>query len=224
MWAALTSLADLTLGRSCAGCDLPGYVLCDRCRQALHPTVRLRRDLDVGDVAEDLRIPVACALDYAGVTRQIMYRYKDHRVRELAHHLAPALASSIEFAAERSGVASGHYTVVPVPTRRSSVRRRGFDATALLADRALARTRFGCVRHLLLDVRSGGSIKGAGAAERERGSVDAFVLKPRIAAPTTPVIVMDDIVTTGATIKEAVWMLLLAGVHVVAVAAVAGTP
>lgn len=224
MRALTTSVFDLTLGRCCAGCDRPGSVLCASCTDALRPSVRLRRAVDLNDVVEGMRIPVVCALDYRGVVRQILYRYKDHGIRQLAAAVAPALVASIECAAVHAGVSNSTVVLVPMPTRRSSIRRRGFDATALVVRRASANVAVAGVESILRDVRSGGSAKRAGAMERERGAIDAFHIAARTRSPRAPVILVDDIVTTGATIREAAATLVLAGVHVVAIATVAGTP
>lgn len=217
-------MIDLVLGRTCAGCDKPGVGLCECCTRALQPRVRLRRDLDVGDVVEGLRIPVVCALDYRGIVRQVLYRYKDHRIRQLARALSPALGASVTFAAERAGVHAPGALLTPMPTRRSSLRRRGFDATALLAGEVSKHVSTSGICQPLVDIRTGGAAKHAGAFERELRAVDAFRVRHERALPTKPVILVDDIVTTGATIKEAVETLLVAGVQVVAVATVAGTP
>ena len=218
------SMLDLVLGRTCAGCDEPGLLLCASCARALQPRVRLRRDLDVSDVVDGLRIPVVCALDYRGVVRQILYRYKDHRIRQLARALSPALSASVVFAADHVGVSRAQTLLAPMPTRRSSLRRRGFDATALLAEDAARLVNPGGVRHLLVDTRTGAAAKHAGALEREQRAIDAFRVRRQRGLPQQPAILIDDIVTTGATIKEAAETLLLAGVEVVAVATVAGTP
>ncbi len=219
-----TSLIDLVLGRSCAGCDEPGLLICQDCKQALQPRIRLRRDLDVSDLMEGLRIPVICALDYRGTTRQVLYRYKDHRIRQLAIFLRPALAESITFAAHHVGIELRQALLTPLPTRRSSIRRRGFDSTAHLVQSAAPLTGTAGMRHLLADVRKHGAAKHVGAFEREQRAIDAFRVRKEGSLPTQPVILVDDIVTTGATVKEAAETLLVAGVQVVAVATVAGTP
>jgi len=219
-----TSLIDLVLGRSCAGCDEPGVLLCHECTQALQPCTRLRRGLDVSDLVEDLRIPVVCALDYRGATRQVLYRYKDHRIRQLAISLSPALAESITFAAHHVGIEIRQTLLTPLPTRRSSIRRRGFDSTAHLLQCSARLTGAAGMRHLLTDVRTHGAAKHVGAFEREQRAIGAFQVRKEGSLPTQPVILVDDIVTTGATVKEAVETLLLAGVQVAAVATVAGTP
>lgn len=224
MSGLVTSILDLILGRACAGCDEPGTLLCSNCASALAPRIRRRLDVDMGDVMDGLRIPVVCALDYRGPVRQVLYRYKDHRIRQLSHALGPPLAASIGHAAHVAGVPLPRTLLTPMPTRSSSLRRRGFDATEQLVTQARKLCRAAGVQPLLKDVRSAGANKRAGAWEREQRTVDAFRVLREHALPIAPVIVIDDVVTTGATIKEAVTTLVLAGVQVVAVATVAGTP
>ena len=224
MSGLVTSILDLILGRACAGCDEPGALLCSDCARALEPRIRRRLDVDMGDVMDGLRIPVVCAMDYRGPARQVLYRYKDHRIRQLAQALGPPLAASIGYAADITGAPLHRTLLTPMPTRKSSLRRRGFDATAQLAKQAHKLCRAAGVQPLLKDVRSAGMNKTAGAWEREQRTIDAFRILHDHDLPSAPVIVIDDVVTTGATVKEAVGTLVLAGVQVIAVATVAGTP
>ena len=219
-----TSILDLVLGRVCAGCDEPGTLLCTRCTSDLEPRIRRRHDVDMGDVMAGLRIPVVCAVDYRGAARQVLYRYKDHRIRQLAGPLSRPLAASIAFAAAQVGAPLQTTLLTPMPTRSSSVRRRGFDATAHLVRKAQRRCHAAGVHPLLRDVRSVGATKTMGALEREQRTIDAFRLIRERSLPAGPVILIDDVITTGATVKEAAGTLVLAGVQVVAVATLAGTP
>lgn len=220
--AFVTSLADVFLGRACAGCDAPGISLCPQCRELLRPKPRLRRGLDLSDIAAGLHLPVTCSLDYRGAVRQVLYRFKDHRIPHLARDLGPALASSIAFAAEHGHVSSSQATVVTMPTRRSTARRRGFDPLGLVTAAAVRAHPVAAVRTSLVDTRRRGTSKSLGVWERHEAAAGAFEVRGRL--PTGPVVLVDDIVTTGATAREAAATLILAGVHVVAVATIAGTP
>lgn len=215
---------DLVLGRACAGCDAPGRLVCPACALSLRPQPRSRRDLDLTDVQSGLRVPVACAVDYRGPVRQMLYRYKDHRMRQLAGAFGPVLASSVAFAADQAGLPLERALLVPMPTRQESVRKRGFDATDLLVGRTLRHVCVSGSARLLVDTRRHGSVKTLGAGERELRSVDAFRVRRANRLPNAPIILVDDVITTGSTAREAVATLVLAGVHVAAVAAAAGTP
>ena len=236
----LSSMADVVLGRSCAGCDAPGIALCQECRHALRARPRLRRSVDLGDIEGGLHLPVACALEYRGAVRQVLYRFKDHRIPHLARPLAPALAASIAFAAEHAGIECARTTLVVMPTRRSTAKRRGFDPLGSVVAGAIREQRVAGVRTPLVDIRRAGTSKTLGVWERQLATAGAFAVRGHARGhargrsrshsrgsgllPDGPVILVDDIVTTGATAREAAATLIVAGVHVVAVATIAGTP
>ena len=218
----LSAIADVVLGRCCAGCDEPGIVLCARCQSALAPRPRLRRSLDMEEIAAGLHLPVACALDYRGEVRQILYRYKDHRIPQLARALGPALAASIDFVAEYTAVDPQHVALAVLPTRASTAKRRGFDSLAAITRAATTQRKVASVCAPLIDIRKSGTAKTLGVWERAHHAAGAFEVRGPL--PREPVMIVDDVVTTGATAREAAATLMLAGVHVVGVAVVAGTP
>jgi len=232
----LSSVADVVLGRSCAGCDEPGIALCEECRRALRARPRLRRSVDLGDIEGGLHLPVACSLEYRGAVRQVLYRFKDHRIPHLARPLAPALAASIGFAAEHAGVECTDTTLVVMPTRRSTAKRRGFDPLGSVVAAAIGEQPVADVSTPLVDTRRAGTSKALGVWERQLATAGAFSVRGPVRGPVRgqrrgrgrlpngPVILVDDIVTTGATAREAAATLIVAGVHVVAVATIAGTP
>ncbi len=228
MSSLATSIVDLILGRVCAGCEEPGSILCTACRQDLYPRPHLRRDIDLSDLEAGLRIPVACSLDYRGSVRQVIFRYKDHGIRSLARELGPALAAAIDYVTDVSTEHPSDPILVPMPARRISRRRRGFDHVRLLADQASSYTggRSGrlSVSTILRDTRSDAGSKRLGVAERELHTRGAFATASPLPRPDQPVIVIDDIVTTGTTAREVAATLILAGVNVIGVATVAGTP
>ena len=145
-------------------------------------------------------------------------------MRQLAGTFAPALASAIAFGATQAGLPLESALLVPMPTRPQSIKKRGFDATDLLVNRTMRHVRVSGATRLLFDTRRQGSVKTLGAGERELRAVDAFTVRSAKHLPDTPVILIDDVITTGSTAREAVATLVLAGVHVAAVATVAGTP
>jgi ComF family protein len=198
--------------------------MCDQCARLLQPRPRLRRALDVGDLVSDLRVPVVCSLDYRGPVRQILNAYKDDGQRSLTPWLAPALLASINHALITCVSTHQAPTFVPVPTRKSSQRRRGFDHVESLST-AVTRSGSQCrTRRVLRDTRGDPGSKYLSAEDRSTHVREAFSVRGTLPALGTPVILIDDIVTTGATAREATATLVLAGMNVVAVATIAGTP
>lgn len=198
--------------------------MCDECAALLQPRPRFRRSLDVGDLVTGLRVPLVCSLDYRGPVRQMLNAFKDDGQRSLASWLAPALLASIDHALVACPRTNQVPALIPVPTRRSSRHRRGLDHVELLGTAVARSDSQYRRRRVLRDTRSDPGSKYLNAEDRYARVREASAVKRIIPSPGTPAILIDDIVTTGATAREATATLVLAGMDVVAVATIAGTP
>jgi predicted amidophosphoribosyltransferase len=169
--------------------------------------------------------------EYADTLRALVVGHKDRGQWSLARVLAGLLATAVRAAA---GPADGSPLVlVPVPSRPGSSRRRGYDPTGALvrgAARLLLRESYDALPAALL-VSRGGVRDQAGLTATERaanlaGSMccPAAGLR-RLAARRTRarVVVCDDVLTTGATAREAQRALAAVGLDPEAVAVVAAT-
>lgn len=202
---ALTGALNLLLPISCAGCDAPDTALCEECRAALSPRPQQQvLNLAGGSIA------VSSGLSFDATTARVIRRLKEEGRTGLARPLAPALAEAV------SSLDAAGSIIVPMPTSRAAYRRRGYRVPELLA----ARAGLDVVR-LLKPVRRTQDQRGLGRADRRRnvsGSLRATDAAAR------RVIVIDDVVTTGASLAEAVRALRAAGAEVVGAATAAATP
>lgn len=161
---------------------------------------------------------VSAAASYAGLWRDCLVAYKERRAWSLARPLGGALAwASARF------VTGGPVTLVPVPSSPVTVRERGEDVTWLLA-RTASRflNRAGVDAHAqraLRQVRVVSDQSGLDAAARVRNLSGSLWAAPG----GGDVIVVDDIATTGATLREAVRALEASGRRVLGAAVVAAT-
>jgi predicted amidophosphoribosyltransferase len=166
--------------------------------------------------------------EYDGLLRAMVLAHKEHGVFALAHPLGQALAT-----AAAAVLAPGPTLLVPVPSRRAVVRARGHDPMlriARAAARALRRDGFPVQVGSLLDVR-GPVLDQAGLDARQRAANLAGSMSIRrrarhaLARTGVPVslVVCDDVLTTGATAREAQRALEDAGVRVRAIVTVAAT-
>ena len=113
--------------------------------------------------------------------------------------------------------------VVPVPSDRARIRRRGFHPAAILA-RAVSRSLGVRYRpRVLLQGRAIRSQTGLSRAQRLRNVAGALVCAVRFEGDGC-VILVDDVVTTGATVEEAARALRAAGAPLVASVCAARTP
>jgi predicted amidophosphoribosyltransferase len=159
--------------------------------------------------------------------RALLLAYKEHGQHALAGPLGSALAHAV---AGASAGLSGPVLLVPVPSGTLTVLRRGDDVVGALAGTAARTARAGG-----LPVRRASALRqagrrrdqvGLGRLERRANMVGAFEVRPRLRATVrgAQVVVVDDIVTSGATLAAAARVLASAGAHVVAGAVVAATP
>ena len=151
------------------------------------------------------------ALEFEGVAARCIRRLKGEGETYLARPLATALATVL------SPFVTQMTWIVPVPTARRAFRRRGYRVPELLIRRAHAQP-----QPLLAVVAAAADQRGLGAREREenvRGTMRA-----RGRGGGAEVVLVDDVVTTGATLDEAARALRAAGYRTVVAVALAATP
>ncbi|HWH35593.1 MAG TPA: phosphoribosyltransferase family protein [Acidimicrobiales bacterium] len=193
----------MLLAVTCPVCETRGRAPCPRCAAELRPAPILPAPPGVDECLT--------LLSYEGAGRELVARLKYRNHRAALPGLAAAMASLVV-----DPGAAGVVTWAPTTPQRR--RQRGFDQAELLA-RAVARCLGRPCRRLLVR-RPGPPQTGASRAERRH----APVLDPRRGVPHPAVLVVDDVVTTGATMAAAARALRRAGAgHVVALAA-ARTP
>ena len=172
-------------------------------------------------------MPTYVASDYEGITRTIITAWKERGRRDVAAHLSHALAVALRAViSEEHGSAdrrSMHLTVVPIPSSAAARRRRGEDAWDRVVRLAIAEISGDCridVERCLHLTRQPRDQAGLSAQERRANLTGALACGT---APRTPIVIVDDIVTTGATLVEAARALRAAGGEVRWGAAMAAT-
>jgi ComF family protein len=121
-----------------------------------------------------------------------------------------------------SKITNHQLVVVPVPLHPSKQKERGYNQAALIAQGFCDVTGFKLKQNALKRVRDTIAQFGLSASEREQNLVDAFAIGQEFhSRPNVPVLLIDDIYTTGATGKACVKTLLNHGVSVDGLAAVA---
>jgi len=213
--------ADLLLGAECPGCCAAATSVCRSCCDATRPLpMSVSTRVTVG-------ARVVVGQHYEGVLRRIIARWKAdgqgssgaHLTAFLAHHLAAAIVTCEPGSMIR---------LVTVPTTRGARLRRGADLVAEVASAAatLLRDEAGVDATVVGGLsRSARTVtqKSLGARERAQNLAGAFVAAARLPG-RGEVIVVDDVVTTGATAAEAVRALRARGHVVHGMAAIAATP
>lgn len=199
--AALDEALLLVLPVVCAGCDEPDVALCEACTDAMRPAPQLLGQADPA---------VWSGLRFEGVTARVLRALKEDGRTELACAVAAALAATVAAIGDPTAV------LAPIPTSRAAYRRRGYRVVELVARRAGLR-----VVPLLRPTRRTADQRGLDHDRRRQNVEGSLVARD---AGGRRVIVVDDVVTTGATLAEAVRALRAAGAVVVGAATIAATP
>lgn len=211
--------ADLVLGARCAGCDVPAFGLCGAC------TATLR-----GFAPVTVSRPVAgfpgtvAAGPYHAELRRVVLAVKERQALILLPLLSRLLARAIAELLLRSEPRLP-VTLVPVPSVRARVIERGIDLTAALAGGAGRQLRR-CgvpvtVARAVRLAREPDDQAGLGRRERLVNTQGAYRCVPRLL--TGSVVVVDDVVTTGATLAAVTTALRTAGCSPLGAATVAQT-
>lgn len=199
----LAALAELMFPRSCVGCARAGELLCAACAP---PTAPIR--------VASTGSPVTAATAYDGAVRAALLAYKERGRRDLLAPLGALLARAIP-----ESLAAGA-VLVPVPSSPAARRTRGGDHVLRLARSASRRRGLPVVPALRL-ARAVADSAGLSTTQRTENLQGAMRALPP--SPGGPALLVDDIVTTGSTLREAERALADAGWAVHGAAVVAAT-
>lgn len=205
----------------CFGCEKLGTVLCSNCKYDITSEPFLGCIL-CGNVSLDglcahHDVPICKAWvvsERVTVLKRVIDAYKFEFVKAAAHRLVDLLDDSLP-------ILPANTVIVPIPTVSSHVRQRGYDHLNLLAQLFAARRSLVVGR--LLERSSVKSQHTLTKVERKAEASSAFYIAGDV--PTeAPLLVLDDIITTGSTVSSAAKVLAEAGAENIIVAALAYQP
>jgi ComF family protein len=192
----LTAILDALYPPTCLGCGARGSALCGACTPGASERIRFER----------AGLPIVACGRYGGTLRRAILRFKRGR-RDGAAPLASLLGEAFAW----DGV-SPEIVVVPVPTTPANARERGFDQGVALA-RELARRDD---RPVLTALRKRVARDQRGHSRVERLLArDRFVVVSPSLIAHAHVVLIDDVVTTGATLADCARTLTASGANVV---------
>ena len=194
-------LLDLLAPHSCRGCGRTGSVLCDCCKKNL-----IKTHVDICPKNKPKKFPpIYIVGERSGPLGQLVHDLKYQSVRAAANPLAELLDAALpKF--------KSNIIIVPLPTINKHIRTRGLDHTYLVAKKlAKLRGKNYQVKPLLL--RNQDTVQvGTDQKTRLRQADSAYKINPKLKInPKSTYLLLDDVWTTGASMKAAVKRLQESG-------------
>ncbi|QDZ42130.1 ComF family protein [Corynebacterium sp. sy039] len=200
---------ELLFPCNCAGCGAAGYRLCAHC--AIH----LRQPPQRISAKIYSHIPLWSLGAYGGARRKIIIATKERNRRDMIAPLGAMLASAVSYLIAQ-GEVEEDIVLVPAPTSRRSALKRGGDPVT----RVCQRTPFPVAN--LIEHRAGvRDSVGLSMRQRHTNMIGAVVPTPTAVRLHTAgglsgfsVLLIDDILTTGATLAASTAVLSAMGVKI----------
>lgn len=201
-----SELKYLLFPTRCFGCRELGYSICSQCRKQWNPHLYQSR---ISDLA------VYSAIPYSPIAKNILLAAKEQSVKSADQLVRSAVKVAIYELFQRHS----NCALVPIPSGASSNRRRGRDFVNEMAI-SVAKDFGVAVLPLLEHQRNIRDQSRLNIASRRQNLAMAFSIKPQFRGNYSGenVVILDDLVTTGATISEAKRALTRGGFKVQAAA------
>lgn len=193
------SLIETLLPATCVGCKRLPKPLCSNCLEELAPDPRL----------VDRGVRGFSAIDYTPIATRVVNAYKEHGRTALLTQLCEIM-DSLELPKD--------CVLVGLPSSSRATRKRGFVPAELLAER-LARRRFLAHSSALTFTRKIADQALLTKSQRETNLYGAMIAKPL----SQPVILVDDVITTGSSMREAARAMFATGNQVMGFVTLAET-
>ncbi len=190
---SISALSELIFPSRCLGCRQLGIGICSSCRLSWHPHI-YRSTIST----DDFSFPVYSAVAYSPVAQKVLLGAKEGALHVADQLILQALTHSLAYFYSEVGIAD----LVPIPSRKMNTRKRGRDFI-LEQTYEVSRTPLVSVRAILSHSRWVRDQSTLNSQTREINLSQSMRCANREEPTNIPVIIIDDLVTSGATLREA---------------------
>ena len=190
---SLTALSDLIFPARCLGCRQLGIGICSMCRVSWHPHI-YRTSI----ATDGFSFPVYSSVAYSLVAQKVLLGAKESALQDADRLILQALSHSLTYFYSEIGISD----LVPIPSRQTNTRKRGRDFI-LEQTKALSQNPQVQVRAILSHSRKVKDQTTLNSQSRELNLSKSMKCANREDSSNIPVILIDDLVTSGATLREA---------------------
>ncbi|MFQ5823798.1 MAG: ComF family protein [bacterium] len=191
--------------------DSGSELICEQCWNCL-PRINHSIENKLNISNKNSKIPeVSCVIsvwEYSDEVQKIIHEMKYFKKQSLAGLMGDEMAKLV--LADR--VYSSADLIIPVPLHKTRLRERGFNQSILLSNRIATISKIPVERNVLKRIRYTKPQSKLGAVEREKNVQGAFEVTESNSLIDKQVILVDDVLTTGSTIRACAKVLIQAGV------------
>ena len=197
----MSSLSEIIFPSRCIGCSRLGISICSECRRHWHPHIYHR-----AVISNRESFPVISAVQYSPIASRVLLSAKEAQIKAADDLIISGLTHSLKHFISRYG--SG--TLIYIPSRKSATRKRGRNFLLEITSAASKETGLSIIEPLVHNrkVRDQSQLN---STQRVANLSGAFSVPNFLGNTQGKIIVIDDLITTGATLAEAIRALRTAG-------------
>lgn len=200
----MSSLSEIIFPSRCIGCSRLGLSICSDCRKDWHPHIYKRLINCGGEI-----FPVISAIQYSPIASRVLLSAKEAHIKSADLLIIAGLTHSLKHFINKFGPG----TLVYIPSRKAATRKRGRNFLAEITLQVAVNLGLPVATPLshLRKVKDQSQLNSSQRAENLYGALSADSSSGNIG---DQIIVIDDLITTGATLEEAIRALRTAGFSV----------
>jgi predicted amidophosphoribosyltransferase len=206
----MKNLVELIFPSRCIACSQLGISICSSCRKNWHPHIYHRELKVLGN-----RYPVISAIEYSPIASRVLLRSKEANQGAADQLLISAIAHSLRYFTKKYGTGD----LVAIPSRKSATRKRGRDFMQEITKSVATLEKLNTLEILQHQraVQDQSRLNSHQRTSNIAGALSTSIDFPSSAGQGNigPLIIVDDLVTTGATLVEAIRALRTTGFMVI---------
>ena len=197
---------DFLLPQKCIHCySISKSSLCDSCQSELTQPTRIARYID--------GVPIYSSLVYDGVIRSTIIGMKERGLRALAVYLTEILTRNL---LDLHQNLKAEFIGVPIPSNKNSRRLRGFDHLSLILPKDSPKEFCEFDPRALQVIRKVKDQQQLTLKDRQKNLVNAYDFRPRLLPRSRKYVLIDDVITTGSSIRAGIAAVRAGGGEVLA--------